>query len=154
MRLIHPSIHDFLVDATRCDDTNFFVDPQRQHSLIAERCLRVPQTLSPDMCKIGDASKYNQEVDDLPNRVARHIPAHVQYACRHWASHLASGSIHEAIPDLLIRFCSKQLLNWLEVMSLLGELDGAIAALQLAHRITKVGYHNFCARSDNIRGGI
>jgi len=40
--------------------------------------------------------------------------------------------------DLLLNFCTNQLLNWLEVMSLLGELEGAIAALQSAERIVNV----------------
>jgi hypothetical protein len=68
----------------------------------------------------------------------------MQYACRYWVSHLSSGNIHDVIFDLLLRFCSGQLLNWLGVMSLLGELDGAIATLQSAHKIVKVRYLDFC----------
>jgi len=135
---IHPSLHDFIVDPDRCDDVNFVVDAQVQHTLLAERCLGVLQTLSPDMCGIGDASRLNQDVADLPSRIAACIPAHVQYACRHWASHLSSGNVSDAIVALLADFCSNQLLNWLEVMSLLGDLGGAITALQSAHRIMKV----------------
>jgi len=40
--------------------------------------------------------------------------------------------------DLLLKFCLEQLLNWLGVMSLLGELDGAITALQSARRMVEV----------------
>jgi len=97
------------------------------------------------MCKIGDPSLYNQEVSGLQDKIATHIPLHIQYACQHWASHLSSNNIHDTILELLDRFCSNQLLNWLEVMSLLGTLDGAISALQSAHQIVKVSALNCLA---------
>ena len=138
VRLIHPSVHDFLVDDDRCSDRNFAVRPQLQHTLLAQHCLRVLQDLSQDMCKIMNPSICNQEVTDLPARIATYIPAHVQYACRYWASHLSSGDIHDTMLDLLLQFCSKQLVNWVSVMSLLGELNGTITALQLARRKVQV----------------
>src|SRR5258705_1512640 len=138
VRLIHPSFHDFLIDMTRFNDTNFFVDPVPQHGSDAKRCLRVLNTLSRDTCKIGDPSIRNHEVTDLPLRIATHIPSYMQYAGRYWASHLTSGNIDTTTFNLLLGFCSNQLLNWLEVMSLLGELDSAVAALKLVHGIVKV----------------
>ena len=138
IRLIHPSSHDFLINTDRCSDVNFIVNPKLQNTFLAECCLQALQTLSPDMCKIGDPSLHNQEVSDLQAKITTHIPLHIQYSCRHWASHLSSDNIHATILDLLLRFCSNQLINWLEVMSLLGELDNAISALQSAHQIVKV----------------
>jgi hypothetical protein len=138
IRLIHPSSHDFLVDANRCNDTNFAVNARIQHALLAEYCLRTLQMLSPDMCRIRDASLYNQEVPYLRNRIASRIPAHMRYACQHWASHLNEGGIHDKTLDLLLEFCSNHLLNWLEVMSLLGELDGAVLALQTTYKVVEV----------------
>jgi len=146
IQLLHHSFRDFLVDIDRCSDVDFVVDARLQHTLLAGRCLQVLQTLLPDMCKIGDPSLYNQEVNDLPSRVVAHIPAHVQYACRHWASHLSSGNIDGPILNLLLDFCSNQLLNWLEVMSLLGELGVSISALQSAYRMVKVRESYFAAR--------
>jgi len=148
VQLLHPSFGDFLVSIDRCPDDNFVVYSVPQHTLLAERCLRVLQTLLPDMCKIKDPSLHNQEVDDLPGRIAAHIPAHVQYACRHWASHLIKGDINDTILDLLLKFCSTQLLDWLEVMSLLGELGGVIAALQSVQRIVQVRHLGFSVYSD------
>ena len=76
VRLIHPSSHDFLIDKNRCDDASFAVNSPLQHTLLAERCLRALSTLTPDMCRIGDASLYNQEVAGLQTRIASLIPAH------------------------------------------------------------------------------
>ena len=45
----------------------------RKHTLLAGCCLRVLQSLTSDMCKIGDASVLNQEVIDLPTRISGHI---------------------------------------------------------------------------------
>jgi hypothetical protein len=137
-QLLHPSFREFLVDRNRCIDINFAVNARLNHTLLAKHCLRVLKALSPDICKIGDPSLYNQEVVDLPDRIAACIPPYIQYGSRHWASHLINGDIHDAVLDLLLEFCSNQLLNWLEVMSFLGELVGAIAALQSVHRIVKV----------------
>jgi len=150
VRLIHPSFHDFYVDRQRCDDINFGVDATVQHRCIAERCLRVLDTLRTDMCEIGDPSLCNGDVTNLSARTAAHIPAHMRYACRHWASHLSSGNIDDTLLDLLLRFCSKQLLNWVAVMSLVGELSGAISALQSARRKVEVrlGYHVFARSTD------
>src|SRR5882762_4652157 len=147
VRLLHPSFHDYLIDIDRCEDVNFVVDARAQHTLLAERCLRALQSLSRDICKIGDASMLNQTVPDLFTRILRHIPAHVRYACRHWASHLSSGIIQNTTMDLLRRFCSHQLLNWLEVMSVLGDLGGAIGALQSARRVVMVRYLNFLGKT-------
>src|SRR5882762_2481402 len=138
VQLLHPSFHDFLIDLNRCYDHDFVINAQLQHTLLAECCLRVLQTLSPDMCEIRDPSLYNSEVSDLANRIAAHIPPHVQYACRHWASHLMNGDTHDKILDLLQGFCSDQMMNWLEVMSLLGQLESAIIGLLSTHRIVKV----------------
>ena len=148
VRLIHPSFHDFLIDENRCNDDNFMVNVSARHTSLAEHCLRVLGTLSPDMCKIGDSSIRNQDID-LPVRIAKYIPAHVQYACRHWASHLSNSHIRDTILGLLKEFCSNQLLNWLEVMSLLGELDSAMTALHSACSIANVSRLDILAASTN-----
>src|SRR5258705_13601551 len=114
IRLIHPSFPEFLVDPVRCNDPNFLVHPILRHTSVAERCLWVLQTLSPDTCQINDPSIYNNEVTDLPDRIATCIPAHVRYACRYWALHLSNGNINSMMWDLLLGFCSNQLLNWVE----------------------------------------
>jgi len=104
VRLIHPSFHDFLVDSCRCNDNNFVVDARLRHTSVAECCLHTLQRLSPDMCKIGDASLYNQEILDLQVRIAVCIPLYLQYACRHWASHLVNGNIGDEMLHLLLSF--------------------------------------------------
>lgn len=129
LQLIHPSFHDFLIDSSRCTDRRIAIDLRLQHTAIGKKCMGILNSLRRDICAIGDSSKLNIEVPDLHRRVADHIPPHLQYACKHWASHLADGDIDEDLFQLLRTFCEQHLLHWLEVMSLLGALGDALQAL-------------------------
>jgi NACHT domain len=134
IRLLHPSFFDFITNATRCLDARFVVNTTRQHTLLAHACLVAMCDLRKDICGIQDASRLNSDVGDLPSRIMTHIPFHVQYACRHWALHLANGIISDGLLDLLRKFCSKCLLYWVEVCSLLGELRGALVGLDAVQK--------------------
>lgn len=136
IRLIHPSFHDFLVDPLRCTDSNFSVRSTVQHTIIATRRLFTMKTLlRRDMCNINDLSKLNIEIPNLAERIQRHIPLPLQYACRHWAFHVSHSDINDELFEHLKDFCYKNMLHWLEVLSLLGELDNAIEALYVTLRM-------------------
>jgi NACHT domain len=143
IRLLHPSFFDFITNPTRCRDAGFVVNTTRQHTLLAHACLFAMCNLRKDICGIKDASRLNSDVGDLPSRVISHIPLHVQYACRHWALHLANGMISDSLLDLLENFCSSYLLYWVEVCSLLGELRGALVSLDAAQKALAVRYFRF-----------
>ena len=68
-------------------------------------------------------------VDGLASRIAANIPPHIQYACRHWIFHITHALISDTLVDLLKEFCTKYLLYWIEVCSLLGELRNALVGL-------------------------
>ncbi|KAH9830592.1 WD40-repeat-containing domain protein [Rhodofomes roseus] len=139
IRLIHPSFHDFLVDRSRCTDDDFFVNPKLQHTVLAKCCLSTLKDLRRDMCAIGDPSVLNGEVVGLHERISRGIPASLQYACRHWAFHVSHADIDDETVQLLSLFClPEHMLRWLEVLSLLGELGGAINALHSARLALEV----------------
>jgi hypothetical protein len=138
IRLLHPSFFDFITNATRCLDIRFAVNTTMQHTLLAHACLTTLLDLRKDICGIKNPSMLNSDVDDLPSRIMTHIPVHVQYACRHWAFHLANGMISDDLLDLLDRFCSKYLLYWVEACSLLGELRGTLLGLDVAQRTLAV----------------
>jgi hypothetical protein len=138
VRLLHPSFFDFITNPTRCLNARFVVNTIRQHTLLAHACLVAVFDLRKDICGIKDPSMLNCDVGDLPSRIMTNIPLHIQYACRHWAFHLANGMISDGLLDLLKKFCSEYLLRWVEVCSLLGELRGALLALDVAQRTLTV----------------
>ncbi|KAJ7300640.1 hypothetical protein DFH08DRAFT_673179, partial [Mycena albidolilacea] len=88
IRLLHPSFANFITDPARCSISKYIVKAEEQHTLLAQSCLVVMKDLSRDICQIQNPPLLNSEVTDLPARIVKHIPAHVQYACSHWAYHV------------------------------------------------------------------
>ncbi|KAF8816069.1 WD40 repeat-like protein [Phlegmacium glaucopus] len=132
IRLHHPSFVDFITDSNRCRDANFRVDSEKQHMLLAIRCLEAMQSLKRDMCGIDNPCVLNSEVDGLHSRITDNILPHIQYACRHWMFHLTRALVSDTLVDLLKEFCNKYLLYWIEACSLLGELRNTLVGLHAA----------------------
>jgi hypothetical protein len=130
VRVMHPSLPDFLRDPSRCTDSNLVVDPTSHHLQLAERCLQIMNdSLCMDICDIGDVSIPNAEVAELKQRLGAVITPQLRYACRFWHVHLrhhmqlSSGMF--CIPRVLDEFCAKHLLHWLELLSLLDQFSYA-----------------------------
>jgi WD40 repeat protein len=140
IRIIHKSFSDFLVDPLRCSSSHFLVKPRLQQTLIAKACLQTLQTLKRNVCDVqpDDESLVNNDIPNLSQSVLKCIPPHLRYSCRHWASHLRASEVDQEIWDLLELFCRQKLLHWLEALSLLGDLDFAIEALQFAREALEV----------------
>ena len=139
IRLLHPSFFDFITSPERCLNPKFVVNAQAQHTLLAYRCLEtMTSLLQRDICGIKDLSLLNNEIPDLAIQIGRHIPSHLQYACHHWASHLEKSMVSDSLLDLIQKFCEKNLLNWIEVCSLLGELQNVLFAVDMAQKVLSV----------------
>ncbi|KAI0653827.1 hypothetical protein C8Q70DRAFT_1142852, partial [Cubamyces menziesii] len=138
--IIHLSFPNFLVDPTRCTDQGFLVRPRIQHSHITFRCLSI-MNLALKYNILGVASEHdcilNSEISDLSARLSQRIPAPLEYACRYWTTHLCKAEIGEDLLTALEEFCTSHLLHWLEVLSLLGCIDGVVEALQSAQACLK-----------------
>ena len=76
----------------------------------------------------------NVDVADLEGRVKEALPSELRYACLHWASHMmATERADEKCLLLLREFTHGKLLNWMEGMSLLGEVPRAILMMRDIH---------------------
>ena len=85
------------------------------------------------MARVEDETTRNVDVADLEGRVKEAFPDELRYACLHWASHMiASEHADECLPSLE-QFTRGRLLNWMETMSLLGEVPRAILMMRDAH---------------------
>jgi hypothetical protein len=129
IRLLHPSFPDFITNPERCSITKYVVKLDEQQTLLAESCLEVMKGLHRDICQIKNPSLLNSEITDLPAQIGKYIPAHIQYACRHWAHHVSKSMMSYRLLDLLKDFCEQHLLHWIEVCSLLGELRGVLLSV-------------------------
>ena len=86
------------------------------------------------MARIEDETTRNVDVADLEERVKKAFPDELRYACLHWASHMiASEHADEKRLSSLEQFTGGCLLNWMEAMSLLGEVRRAILMMRDAH---------------------
>jgi len=95
IRLLHPSFFDFITNPTRCLNQNFVVNAVKQHTLLAHACLETMCGLKRDICEIKNHSILNHELDDLPARIAKHIPTHLQYAWSQAAGMVSQRSMHD-----------------------------------------------------------
>ncbi len=137
-RPMHATFPQFLVDSARCTNPLYLVHPPRHHARLAEACLKALLTLDENMCQLDDSSLKASigGIPDLQDRLALHVPQHVQYACVHWAAHLRAacgpkehvgkGCFCGSLVELVHRVISEKMLRWLETLAFMGRVDSAV----------------------------
>ena len=133
IRAFHKSFPDFLMDPGRCADHRFFINPSIHHREILLSCLSVMQKrLRKNICNLDDYVLLS-EVEDLSERRMAYIGDVLGYACHFWANHLTcvpgSGPDVEEVWEAIDEFFTVYLLFWVEVQSLMGNLDVCVYAL-------------------------
>jgi hypothetical protein len=128
VRPLHQSFPDFVRHQGSIVHSRLTMDTTLAHKNVAERCFsQLNKLLHFDMCDIKDASLYNREVLDLPSRLNECVSAALRYSCRYWPSHLlehirAAGS-QSQVPFGLAAFCEQHLLHWIEILSLMEDMN-------------------------------
>ena len=150
VRPFHKSFPDFLV---RCANPRFRVSPPHQHAELLVGCLELMnRRLERNMCKLPDGI-INSEIDDLGERIERHIDQTLQYACRSWHKHLVDTISEQGleIRPVLHHFLEKKFLFWLEVLSVLGATREAVDTLDAARKWLDVRSISSPIRSNSFR---
>ena len=130
IRLLHPSFRDFLLDERRCLDPQFLIDEKRAHHHLFTNCLTVMSNhLRRDICNLRVPGARAAEVNR--SQVDKHIPLHVQYACRHWVSHLRRSDVNSCDYTNVEIFLQKHFLHWLEALSVIGCLSEGVAMVKI-----------------------
>jgi len=127
----HKSFPDFITDPSRCTDSRFYILPKNLHLELTINCLgMMNDRLEQNLLSLPDYT-LNLEVKDLQTRIEDHISVALQYACQSWYNHLieTKGDITDVISYLHI-FLEKKFLAWLEVVSVIGAVGGAVVALE------------------------
>jgi hypothetical protein len=118
LRALHASFFDFLMDKRR--SRAFYVDPLQQNGCLSMSCLRVMKTgLKFNICKLKTSHVRNSDVPNLDSLIKEYIPPHLHYACRAWVDHLLATAYSSEAAESLRFFLRRQLLYWLEVLSLI-----------------------------------
>jgi hypothetical protein len=131
VQLMHPSFPDFLTHDGRCTDARYFLSSAEYHSRLALRCLQIMNAdLRRDICDLWDPSILNCNIPDLDQRLDSNASLPLRYACKYWHVHLKSVScFHPDLITALDLFCTRHLLHWLELLSLIDGVRGALRDL-------------------------
>ncbi|KAG8775246.1 hypothetical protein FRC12_001594 [Ceratobasidium sp. 428] len=128
IRISHPSFMDFVTDRSRSGD--LCIDLTEQNTIVAERCLSImAESLRFNICELETSDLFNSDVQNLESRVLVTIRPHLSYSCLYWSSHVVDAQVL-ILGEGLRRFLfGKELIYWIEALSLLGKLSTAPASL-------------------------
>ena len=133
IHVFHKSFPDFITDQNRCKDQRFFVEPKVHHAEILLLCLRLmKKRLRRNICYLDDYAALS-EVKDHSARKKDHIGDALGYACQFWTKHLVGvpgNSPHvEEVQRGMEEFFTTHLLQWIEVLILIGSLGVGVYAI-------------------------
>ena len=149
----HKSFPDFLMDPKRCGDKRFFVEPAVHHTEILLSCLDLmKERLKKNICELDDYTILS-EVKDLPVRQKDHVGDALGYACCFWTNHLlgitGDTSQVEEIQKAINGFFTTCLPFWIEVLSIMGNLNIGIHALNNIQQWYTLVSYAWSAYSEN-----
>ena len=128
VHLHHPSFRDFLLDKTRCEDPNFWVDERQTHQMLTKSCIQLMSTtLKQDICGLGAVCVLVADVES--GRVKQYLPPDVQYACLYWVEHLQKGGAGLCDDSQVHQFLQGHFLHWLEAISLMRKAAEGVLAI-------------------------
>ncbi|KAG8692328.1 hypothetical protein FRC08_009843 [Ceratobasidium sp. 394] len=129
LRMFHPSFEDFMIDPNRSKE--FYVDLTERNTTLAGCCLNTMlRDLRFNVCDLETSHILNRDVPDLPERVQNKIVRHLRYSCLNWYSHLCQAEPDATEKPLKEFLFGKELLYWLEALSLIGNLDVALSSMK------------------------
>ncbi|KIM28344.1 hypothetical protein M408DRAFT_140192 [Serendipita vermifera MAFF 305830] len=132
IRVRHISIFEYFTGSV-CP-LDFRVDLKQADVELSMYTLQTMMTeLRFNICGLETSYLPNSDMDNLPERVQKHISNILQYSCLHWFSHLCANLDPESkeVCESLDSFLrGERFLYWLEVLSVMGKVPTAIVALR------------------------
>ncbi|KAH6970641.1 hypothetical protein BKA56DRAFT_596706 [Ilyonectria sp. MPI-CAGE-AT-0026] len=140
VRLLHLSFRDFLIDPEKQGTNPYWVNEKKTHGLIAASCIRLlNNSLEEDLCQLQLPGIDRSEVS--PERIARCLPAELQYASRYWAHHLQNAEKQACTDQEIFNFLSQHFLHWLEALSLIGRISEGLHIIKTLESFMKDSEH-------------
>lgn len=145
VRFIHPSVIDFITDSARCNDIRFAVNAGTHHSQLALTCFdRMERDLKQNICMLEDILMPNAEI--ATSCIDAKVPMGLRYCSLYWCDHLALGdSVTVKMFGKLYCFATRNLLSWLEVLSLINALSKVSPVATSAQALLMVCFFS-CSR--------
>ena len=127
LRLHHPSFRDFLIEETRCSDSNFWVDAEHAHKRLADSSIQLmTKSLKQNICGL---SGHGMWAINSNSQVQQCLPQEVQYACLYWIQHLQRSGCQLRDDDQVHQFLKKHVLHWLEALGWMQKISEGIHAI-------------------------
>ncbi|KAJ6612628.1 hypothetical protein B0H10DRAFT_1952189 [Mycena sp. CBHHK59/15] len=137
-RTLHASFGDYLTDPTRSGGEPWAINTKVDHQPLSLGCLRILHSeLKFNICGLEDSHCLNTDVPDIARRVTDNILPALAYSSCFWFNHVQETLIEGRVLEAIRRFMYDKVLYWLEVLSLLGKLPIATAALGVGIRYAK-----------------
>ncbi|KAJ3032545.1 hypothetical protein HDV00_007406 [Rhizophlyctis rosea] len=116
----HKSVTDYLINRDLCKDELWHVDATQGQMFLATKCLQtLNEFLQPNLCNIS-VHQLNADIPDLPDRIEQDVPPAAIYPAEFWIDHVIALDQSEHLLPLIRDFLTKKLLDWFEVLSVLG----------------------------------
>ncbi|KAG8677613.1 hypothetical protein FPOAC1_003637 [Fusarium poae] len=139
VRMLHLSFRDYLM-SPETQEHKFWIDEKASARNLAKDCLRVMETLQPDICHLKMPGTPRSTLK--PEFINACIPHEVQYACLYWVNHQVVAGLGPNDATRIFKFLKRHLLHWVEAMSLLGrtfQITNLMRELQSAIPIESTG---------------
>lgn len=129
VRAFHASFEDHVTTKGRAHP-DFYVDPAAHHATLVTCSFDVmKRSLRKNgICDLRPNVNYS-DIADLEERRKKCIPGALEYACRHWINHLASAEITSNVLDSLQSFVFERMLRWIDIFSVLRNMDKVVPIL-------------------------
>ncbi|KAK7684524.1 hypothetical protein QCA50_012471 [Cerrena zonata] len=136
IRPLHASFGDYLTDVTRSGGQPWSLTECDVDSHLIWCCLHVmSEQLHFNICNFETSGRSHREYPDLEERIEKHISPALRYASTYWWRHLrGTRTWQKDVGSALRSFSEEKLLFWLEVVSLVGDVDVALEACDIAYR--------------------
>ena len=133
VQVFHKSFPDFLTSPGRCKDERFFINPSVHHKEILLSCLNLmKEKLRKNICNLDNYTTLI-EIGDISACQKEYIGGALEYACQFWTKHLmgvpSSGNGAEGVHEAINEFFTTQLLFWIEVLVIMGNLNVSVYAI-------------------------
>ncbi|KAF8962292.1 hypothetical protein BDZ97DRAFT_1702551 [Flammula alnicola] len=151
VRPLHASFPEFLTDQSRSGE--FYVDVSAIQKGLSFASLGVMKDqLRFNICELESSYLPNSMVQDLNDRIGRHISPELSYSCRFWTNHLRTTLFDAQLATEVNSFFeNERLLFWIETLSLLKTINGCADALSSVNQWVKVQIDNILAIAADAR---
>ena len=135
VRLLHFSFAEFLLDKRRCPD-RFWIDDKEAHQYLFDSSIQhMRKSLRRNICSLHTPGALASELQS--SSILQCLPAKIQYACRYWIQHFRRSESRLVDNCQVHKFLQKNLLHWLEALSLIGKTsEGVLAITSLESTVT------------------